>query len=157
MDNMSIDLRAVIRRAWEEAERRGWDKTEFAVRRMRLQSSQVLTNWLGSRGMPGAELKRVAAALGWTVDQLIDGKPSERPAVVVMKESHPVMEWYETLPKYHQAVIDAAARAALAADVRARGLPALRDRKAPAADELNPADKVGGDGLGTKRRRAGIR
>lgn len=64
------NLKASIRRAWEEAQRRGWDKTYFAVNVLRLESMQVLTNWL-ARGMPGAELERVADGLGWSVDRLL--------------------------------------------------------------------------------------
>jgi SOS-response transcriptional repressor LexA len=59
-----------IDRALAEAEKRGWNKTEFAGKFG--ETSQVLTNWI-ARGMPPGKHRQVAEALGWTIDKLITG------------------------------------------------------------------------------------
>ena len=68
------DLKAAIQRAWADAKARKWSKTYFAVDVLGLESMQTLTNWL-ARGMPGAELPRVARALGWSIPQLLGEEP----------------------------------------------------------------------------------
>ncbi len=91
-------LQEAIRRAWTEAQSRGWDKTYFAVSVLGLESMQVLTNWL-SRGMPGSELERVADGLGWTVDQLLGraplpDKPNTSPGPDI-KGRVPLISWVQ--------------------------------------------------------------
>lgn len=122
MKSVNLRLRDAIRRAWKEAERRGWDKTYFAVQVLALENSQTLTNWL-SRGMPGAELERVADALGWTVDALL-GRPT-----------HEVLEWFFKLGPVEQAALLAAIRS------KAKG---GTDPPKPDGSTLAPLEKTTG-------------